>query len=235
MIKIGAVMTTSGPAALLGSSFLKAIQLAKEDLTNTTHHYDLLIEEIPSPDKAERAIQNLIKIAKVDALVVGLSISGQIVKPYVTAAKIPLFCVCSVSGVGEEPNTFTIMPLAEDEATRWAAEAQRRGIKRVALLTQVYPSIDGHVRALKVEAGNAAGGIQGATPPKEQVAERFAEGPIWVAELEGAIVGTVAAVPRSTELYIRSMAVSRVPKAEASARASWMPSRSLPPRAGIAG
>jgi len=87
MIKIGAVMTTSGPAALLGSSFLKAIQLAKEDLTNTTHHYDLLIEEIPSPDKAERAIQNLIKIAKVDALVVGLSISGQIVKPYVTAAK----------------------------------------------------------------------------------------------------------------------------------------------------
>jgi ribosomal protein S18 acetylase RimI-like enzyme len=46
------------------------------------------------------------------------------------------------------------------------------------------------------------------TPPKEQIAERFAEGPIWVAELEGAIVGTVAAVPHCTELYIRSLAVS---------------------------
>lgn len=46
------------------------------------------------------------------------------------------------------------------------------------------------------------------TPPKEQIVDRFGEGPIWVAELEGAIVGTVSVVPRSTELYIRSMAVT---------------------------
>jgi hypothetical protein len=52
VIKIGAVVATRGPAALLGNSFVKAIQLAKEDLENTTHQYDLVIEEIPSPDKA---------------------------------------------------------------------------------------------------------------------------------------------------------------------------------------
>jgi len=46
------------------------------------------------------------------------------------------------------------------------------------------------------------------TPPKEQILERFGQGPIWVAEVEGAMVGTVSAVPRSTELYIRSMAVT---------------------------
>jgi hypothetical protein len=34
------------------------------------------------------------------------------------------------------------------------AEANRRGIKRVALLTQDYPSIDNHVRALRAEATN---------------------------------------------------------------------------------
>lgn len=56
-IKIGAVVTTSGPAALLGSSFLRAIRLAHEDLKGTTHHYDLVIEEISGPDKAEPAIQ----------------------------------------------------------------------------------------------------------------------------------------------------------------------------------
>ena len=37
--------------------------------------------------------------------------------------------------------------------------------------------------------------------------ERFGEGPTWVAELQDAIVGTMSAVPRGTELYIRSMAV----------------------------
>ncbi len=155
MIKIGAVVATRGPAARLGQSFLKAIQLAKEDLKSTTHQYELTIEEIPSPDKAEPAIQKLIKIEKVDALIVGLSMSGQIAKTYATAAKIPLFCICSVSSVGDELYTFTIMPLAEDEATQWVTEAKRRGIKRIARLTQDYPSIDNHVRALKVEAAPA--------------------------------------------------------------------------------
>jgi ABC-type branched-subunit amino acid transport system substrate-binding protein len=129
--------------------------LAKEELKNTTHHYELVVEEIASPDKAEPAIEKLIKIDKVDALVVGFSISGQIVRPYATAAKIPLFCICSVGSVGDELYTFTIMPLAEDEATRWVAEAKRRGIKRIAALTQDYPSIDNHVRMLKSEAGKA--------------------------------------------------------------------------------
>ncbi len=94
-------------------------------------------------------------IDKVDALIVGLSMSGHIVKPYATAARIPLFCICSVSSVGDDIYTFTTMPLAEDEAARWVAEAGSRGIRRIARLTQHYPSIDNHVRALKVEAARA--------------------------------------------------------------------------------
>jgi ABC-type branched-subunit amino acid transport system substrate-binding protein len=155
VIKIGAVVATRGPAGLLGNSFLKAIQLAKEDVKSTTHQYELLIEEIPTPDQAEPAIEKLIKIDKVNALVVGLSISGQIAKTHATAAKIPLFCICSVSSIGDELYTFTIMPLAEDEAIQWAGEARKRGIKRIARLTQDYPSIDNHVRALKVETDKA--------------------------------------------------------------------------------
>ena len=115
VIKIGAVATTRDPAGLLGNSFVKAIQLAKEDLKDTKHQYELVIEEIASPDKAEPAIEKLIDTDKVDALVVGLSISGQIAKSYATAAKIPLLCICSVADVGDELYTFTTMPLAEDE------------------------------------------------------------------------------------------------------------------------
>jgi ABC-type branched-subunit amino acid transport system substrate-binding protein len=155
VIKIGTVVATSGPTALLGNSFAKAIQLAKEELKDTTYQYELVIEEIASPDKAEPAIEKLITTDQVNAVVVGLSMSGQIVKPYVTAAKIPLFCICSVSSVGDELYTFTTMPLAEDEATRWVAEAKSRGIKSVALLTQDYPSINNHVRALRAESAQA--------------------------------------------------------------------------------
>ena len=45
------------------------------------------------------------------------------------------------------------------------------------------------------------------TPTTDRIAERFAEGPIWIAELADMIVGTVATVPQGSELYIRSMAV----------------------------
>jgi len=155
VIKIGTVVATEGPVALLGNSFMKAIRLAQEDLKDTTRQYELVVEEIASPDKAEPAIEKLINIDEVNAVVVGLSMSGQIVKPYAAAAKIPLFCICSVGSVGDELYTFTTMPLAEDEATLWVAEAKRRGIKSIARLTQDYPSIDNHVRALRAEAAKA--------------------------------------------------------------------------------
>ncbi len=46
------------------------------------------------------------------------------------------------------------------------------------------------------------------TPSKEEVAERFDEGPIWVALKDCEVVATVSAVPEPEWLYIRSMAVS---------------------------
>jgi ribosomal protein S18 acetylase RimI-like enzyme len=45
------------------------------------------------------------------------------------------------------------------------------------------------------------------TPTPEQVTERFQEGPIWLAERQEQVLGTVSVVPRSGELYIRSLAV----------------------------
>jgi GNAT superfamily N-acetyltransferase len=45
------------------------------------------------------------------------------------------------------------------------------------------------------------------TPTPDQVADRFQEGPIWLAERDGQVLGTVSVVPRPRELYIRSMAV----------------------------
>ncbi|MBS1786844.1 MAG: GNAT family N-acetyltransferase [Acidobacteria bacterium] len=40
-----------------------------------------------------------------------------------------------------------------------------------------------------------------------KILDRLSEGPVWVAELDGAIVGTVSAVAKASSLYIRGMAV----------------------------
>jgi N-acetylglutamate synthase-like GNAT family acetyltransferase len=45
------------------------------------------------------------------------------------------------------------------------------------------------------------------TPSSDQIRERWDEGPVWVAMKNENIVGTVAAVPKSSGLYVRSMAV----------------------------
>ncbi|MGH7709929.1 MAG: GNAT family N-acetyltransferase, partial [Gemmatimonadaceae bacterium] len=58
------------------------------------------------------------------------------------------------------------------------------------------------------EALYTPAGFRATTPTASEIEGRFAEGPIWVAESDGKVVGTVSAVPRGgAELYIRSMAV----------------------------
>lgn len=45
------------------------------------------------------------------------------------------------------------------------------------------------------------------TPSAELISQRFEEGPLWVADKDGRLVGTVSAVAEPEWLYIRSMAV----------------------------
>lgn len=46
------------------------------------------------------------------------------------------------------------------------------------------------------------------TPKQDEIERRFAEGPMWVAELDGRVVGTVSLTTEPEGLYVRSMAVS---------------------------
>jgi GNAT superfamily N-acetyltransferase len=51
------------------------------------------------------------------------------------------------------------------------------------------------------------GGFAATTPTAEQLEARWDEGPVWIALLDGVIIGTVSAVPKGDSLYVRSMAV----------------------------
>lgn len=50
-------------------------------------------------------------------------------------------------------------------------------------------------------------GFLATTPTAEQLKARWSEGTTWVAERDGTVMGTISAVPRAAELYVRSMAV----------------------------
>ena len=50
------------------------------------------------------------------------------------------------------------------------------------------------------------------TPDTDVILSRFEEGPMWVADLDGEVVGTVSLTTEPEGLYVRSMAVS--PKAQ---------------------
>jgi ABC-type branched-subunit amino acid transport system substrate-binding protein len=156
VVRIGVIVPTSGPYAMLGGSFVKAAQMARDDLRNTKYNYELVVRDSgPDPALAEDVIQSVIVEDKVDAIVGGISIIGQVTAPLATAARIPHICVCTVTSIGDGAYNFTNIPSPEAEAVAWVGEAQRRGINRFALISQNYPSINNHVRALKSEAAHA--------------------------------------------------------------------------------
>lgn len=61
--------------------------------------------------------------------------------------------------------------------------------------------------------------FQATTPTAEQIRARWHEGPVWIAAQTNAILGTVAAVPKDSGLYLRSMAVHPVARGQGIARA----------------
>jgi GNAT superfamily N-acetyltransferase len=50
-------------------------------------------------------------------------------------------------------------------------------------------------------------GFAATTPKSEQILKRMSEGPVWVALVDGEIVGTVSVVLKRKALYVRGMAV----------------------------
>ncbi|HTH64946.1 MAG TPA: ABC transporter substrate-binding protein [Gemmatimonadales bacterium] len=154
VVKIGVIVPKSGPFAILGNSFLKAVQVARQDLRGTKYQYQLVMVDVGSdPRTAGAAIQRAIRVDRVDAIVGGISLFGQVTKPLATKARILQTCVCSVTIIGDGAYNFTNIPTPEAEGIRWVQEARRRGITTVAMLSGLYPpSIQGHVTAVKTEA-----------------------------------------------------------------------------------
>jgi ABC-type branched-subunit amino acid transport system substrate-binding protein len=158
-IKIGVIIPTRGQSASLAASFEKAVRVSVDTLPATTkHRYQLVVADAGdgTEEDSKRAARQLVDEHKVAAIVGGISKVGEHVAPIATEAKVPHICICSIPTIGDGRYNYTNIPLAEDEAEAWVAEAKARGLRTIAILAQKYASVDGHVNALKV-AASAAG------------------------------------------------------------------------------
>ena len=153
VVTIGVIAPVTGPYAILGNSFVKAVQIARDDATGTKYRYELRIEDSgPDPSLAAAHVRKVVQDDKVDAVIGAVSLIGQVTKPFATKARIPHLCVCTVAPIGDGAYNFTNIPSPEAEAVHWVAEARRRGIQTIGIVQQDYPSINNHVNAMKAEA-----------------------------------------------------------------------------------
>jgi ABC-type branched-subunit amino acid transport system substrate-binding protein len=153
VVTIGVIAPVTGPYAILGNSFVKAVQMARDDLRGTKYRYELRVEDSgPDPAKAKAHVRTIVEDEKVDAVIGAVSLIGQVTKPFATKARIPHLCVCTVTPIGDGAYNFTNVPSPEAEAVQWVAEARRRGIRTVGIIQQDYPSINNHVKAMKAKA-----------------------------------------------------------------------------------
>jgi ABC-type branched-subunit amino acid transport system substrate-binding protein len=148
-IKIGVVAPLTGPGAVFGTAMVKGVQLALLDLKDTKHKYELVIQDDgTNPGTAASAAQKLINIDKVQAILTSTSGTGNAVSPLAEKAKIPHICIgCSDMRIATGTYNYTATVQVDDEAEVWIAEAQKRGVKTIAMLSQNHPGVNANTDA----------------------------------------------------------------------------------------
>lgn len=152
-IRIAIIAPATGPQAILVQSFIRAAQMAKEDLGAAAANIRLVsVDTAGTPEHARGEIDRAFAAGRIDAVLGAVSASGQFTVPHATALRIPHICVCSVSTIGDGRYNFTNIPLPEDEGARWVEEAERRDVRSVAILAEEETSVRNHADAMKREA-----------------------------------------------------------------------------------
>jgi len=158
-IKIGVVAPLTGGGAMVGQNAVNAIELAKADLKNAKNNYEIIVEDDQTdPAKSASAVEKLINIDKVNALISVTSGTSNAVAPISEKAGILHIGICSDNKVSDNKTSFIIYVTPENEAKTWVAEAKKRGVTKVAMITMAQAGIDAMAEALKKEA--KANGLQ---------------------------------------------------------------------------
>jgi len=162
-IKVGAVLTMSGPAAQIGLAQLAGIQIAVDKLNSGKGVLGRKLQVVPQDDagdatKAAQAARDLVDQENVD-FVVGptLSAPGLAAVPVTTAGK----KLSAMSGVVPDlgdatkyPYNFRMSPAASLQAQTFVAYMQKAGLKRAGLLAVNTPLGTSNIDAFKAALGS---------------------------------------------------------------------------------
>jgi len=92
-------------------------------------------------------------------------------------------------------------PVAK-EALQPEVQVRRATVEDAAAISRLLLAAFGAIRERYTDDGFAD-----VTPNEQIIAERFEEGALWVAEVDGRVVGSVSLIKEPEGLYVRSMAV----------------------------
>jgi branched-chain amino acid transport system substrate-binding protein len=151
-IKIGYIAPLTGNVAFLGEGVKKAAELAIEEINkeHAKYRYEVIFEDDAfSPAKTATAANKLINVDKVDVIVTVASAAGGVANPIAEKAGVIHFGIASDPLIAKgEYNFINWTPPAEEVKT-FIEEAEKRGIKRIAVFGQQISGITAVIDELK--------------------------------------------------------------------------------------
>lgn len=136
VIKIGAPLPLTGESSILGEGCRNSILLAKDELKDTKYNYDVVFEDIKNFDSGETtsAIQKLINVDNVDAVITETSGPGNIVSPLTQQNKILHIGIASDANIAKGEYNFIDWTSPKEENRAFIQELKNRGIKKIAII-----------------------------------------------------------------------------------------------------
>src|SRR3989344_4197936 len=134
VVKIGVVSPLTGGKAQVGEGLREAIKLAQKDFGNTKKQYEFVFEDSGGdPKKSASAVQKLVSIDKVNALISIASQDGNITAEAAESARIPHIAIANDSKITEGDYNFVHWTPVDTQAALFVDELQRRGVMKVEI------------------------------------------------------------------------------------------------------
>jgi branched-chain amino acid transport system substrate-binding protein len=135
-VKIGLILPLTGQLSNLGESARYAALIAESQLNNTKYNYKIIFEDNElDPKLTSTALQKLINIDKVDAVISFTSGPGNVVSPVAQENKIIHIGIGSDKNIAKGEYNFLHWTQPEEENRVFVAELQKLGIKNIAVFS----------------------------------------------------------------------------------------------------
>ena len=149
-IKIGVVSPLTGGKAQVGEGLRHAILLGQQDFGNTKKQYEFVFEDSAGESaKSASAVQKLISIDKVSALISISSQDGNITAKAAEEYGIPHISIANDSKVAHGEYNFVHWTPLDEQAKLFIEELKRRNIKNVAIIGENNDSSIANIDAFK--------------------------------------------------------------------------------------